>query len=61
MILLEYNLVKASAKPTMLWYFQKDLQTSILAKLQNKDHKLQSFVKIVKKTIVAKAKANLWS
>lgn len=60
-ILLAYNPVKASAKPTMLRYFQKGLQPSILAELQNEDHELKSFVQIVKKTISAKANAKLRS
>ena len=45
----------------MLRYFQKDLQPSILAKLQNKDLELKNFVQIVKKAVIAKAKANLRS
>lgn len=59
LILLDYNLIKALAKPTMLKYFQKDLKFFILAKLQNKDLELKSFVQIVKKVVIANAKANL--
>ena len=61
LILLLYNLVEAPAKSTILRYFQKDLRPSILAELQNKNHKLENFLQIVKKTVTAKAKANLWS
>ena len=43
-ILLEYDLVGAPAKPTMLRYFPKSLKASILAELQNKDLKLKNFV-----------------
>ena len=60
-ILLAFNLVKASAKSTMLKYFWKGLKPSILAELENKDLKLENFLKIVKKVLVAKAKANLRS
>ena len=61
LILLAYKLVGALVKPTMLKYLQKDLRPSIVAELQNENHKLKSFVQIVKKTVVAKAKANLQS
>ena len=61
LILLVYNLVGAPTKLTILRYFQEGLRSSILTKLQNEDHKLKSFVQIVKKAVVAKAKANLWS
>lgn len=44
----------------MLRYFQKDLKSSILAKLQNKNFKLENFVQIIKKVVVTKTKANLW-
>lgn len=44
----------------MLKYFQKSLKPFILTKLQNKDHELESFVQIIKKTIVAKAKIDPW-
>lgn len=58
-IFLEYNLIKALTKLTILKYLQEGLKSSILAELQNKDLKLESFVQIVKKTVVAKVKANL--
>ena len=60
-ILLAYDPVVAPAKPTIFIYFREGLQPSILAKLQNKDLKLESFVQIVKKAVVTKAKANLRS
>lgn len=44
----------------MLKYFRKGLRPSILAKLQNKNLELESFVQIIKKAVIAKAKANLW-
>lgn len=44
----------------MLKYFLKGLRSSILAELQNEDLKLENFIQIVKKPVVAKAKANLW-
>ena len=43
----------------MLKYFQDDLRPSILAELQNEDYELENFLQIVKKAVVAKAKANL--
>lgn len=43
----------------MLKYFQKSLRSFILANLQNKDLELKSFIQIMKKTVVAKAKVNL--
>ena len=39
----------------------RSLRPSILAELQNEDHELKSFVQIVKKEVVAEAKANLRS
>ena len=61
LILLLYDPVGAPTKPMILRYFQKGLRTSILAELQNEDHELESFVQIVKKAVVAKAKTNLRS
>ena len=43
----------------MLRYFQEGLRPFILAELQNEDLKLENFVQIVKKAVVAEAKANL--
>ena len=60
-ILLAYNPVGAPAESTMLRYFREGLRPSILAELQNEDHELESFVQIVKKAVVAEAKANLRS
>ena len=59
--MLIYNLIGASAEFTILRFFWKDLKPSILAKLQNKNFELKSFIYIVKKIVVDKAKANLWS
>ena len=58
-ILLEYNLIRAPTEPTMLRYFRECLRPSILAELQNEDLELENFVQIVKKAVVAEAKANL--
>ena len=60
-ILLEYDPIGAPTEPTMLRYFREGLRPSILAELQNKDLELENFVQIVKKAVVAKAKANLRS
>lgn len=60
-ILLEYNSLGVLTKFIMLKYFWKDLKFSILVKLQNKDFKLEIFIWIVKKTVIAEAKTNLWS
>ena len=60
-ILLAYDPVGAPAEPTMLRYFREGLRPSILAELQNEDLELESFVQIVKKAVVAEAKANLRS
>ena len=43
LILLAYDPIRALAVPTMLRYFWKGLRPSILAELQNKDHKLENF------------------
>lgn len=45
----------------MLWYIQKDLKSSILAKLQNEDLELEGFTQMIKKVEVAEAKTNLRS
>lgn len=58
-ILIKYNLIEASTKSILLKYFQKCLRLSILAKLQNENLKVESFIQIVKKAVVAKAKSNL--
>ena len=58
-ILLEYDPIRVPSKPTMLKYFQEGLRPFILAKLQNQDLKLESFVQMVKKTVVAEAKPSL--
>lgn len=60
LILLKYDSIKAQTKPTMLRYFWKSLKPSILARFYNKNLELKSFMWIIKKTIVTKAKANLW-
>ena len=60
-ILLAYDPVGAPAEPTMLRYFREGLRPSILAELQNEDLELESFLQIVKKAVVAEAKANLRS
>lgn len=59
LILLEYDPIKVTTKLTMLSYFRKNLRLSILIKLQNKNLELESFVQIVKKIVIAKAKTNL--
>lgn len=43
----------------ILSYFWEDLRSFILAELQNEHLELESFIQIVKKSVVAKAKANL--
>ena len=57
-ILLAYDPVGAPAEPTMLRYFREGLRPSILAELQNEDLELESFVQIVKKAVVTKAKTS---
>ena len=49
----------ASVKPIILKYYKKSLWLFILAKLQNKNLELENFCRIIKKAIIAKAKANL--
>ena len=58
-ILLEYDPIGAPTEPTMLKYFRKGSRLSILAEVQNEDLELKSFVQIVKKTVIAKAKTSL--
>ena len=55
-ILLKYNPVGASTKPTMLKSFQKDLKPFVLAELEYRDLELESFDQMVKKAVNAKAK-----
>ena len=57
--MLAYNLVGAPVKLLILRYFQKNLKLSMLAELQNKNLELESFFQVMKKVVVAKAKANL--
>lgn len=59
-ILLQYNPIRASIKPTILGYFWKNLKPFIQAKLEHQDLELKNFDQIVKKTINVKAKAALW-
>ena len=56
-ILLEYNPVEVSTKPTMLRYFREGLKPSVLAKLEHRDLELETFDQIVKKAVNAKAKS----
>lgn len=58
--LLKYDAIGALAKSTMLKYFQKSQRPFILAKPQNKNIKLESFIQIMKKLVITKAKVNLW-
>ena len=56
-ILLEYNLVGAPTKSTMLRYFREDLKPSVLAELERRDLKLENFDQMVKKAVDAEAKS----
>ena len=58
-ILLEYNLLKAPTKPTMLRFFQEGLKPSVLAKLEPRHLKLENFDQMLKKAVDAKAKSAL--
>ena len=58
LILLAYNPVGVPAEPTMLRYFREGPRPPILAELQNEDLELESFVQIIKKTVIAEAKAS---
>ena len=58
-ILLEYNLVGASIKPTILRYFREGLKLFVLAELEHQDLKLESFDQMVKKAVNAEAKSAL--
>ena len=42
-ILLEYDLVGALTKPTILRYFREGLKLSVLTKLEHRDLELESF------------------
>lgn len=59
LILLEYDPIRI-VKSIMLWYLSKNVKPCILTELQNKDLELENFVWIIKKTLIAKAKINLW-
>ena len=54
--MLEYDLVRALTKPTMLRYFWEGLKPSVLAELEHRDLKLESFDQMVKKVVNAEAK-----
>lgn len=58
-ILLEYDPVKAPTKSIILRYFQKGLKSSILAKLEHWDLKLESFNQMIMKAVNTKAKTAL--
>ena len=58
-ILLEYNLVGALTKLTMLRYFRKGLKSSVLVELEHWDLELESFDQIVKKAVDTEAKSAL--
>ena len=58
-IRLEYDLIGASTKSTMLRYFREDLKPFILAELEHWDLELESFNQMVKKAVDAKAKSTL--
>ena len=58
--MLEYNLVGASTKPTILKYFRKNLKPSVLAELEYQDLELKSSNQMVKKAVKVKAKMSLW-
>ena len=60
-ILLEYDPVGAPTKPTMLRYFWEGLKPSVLAELEHRDLKLESFDQMVKKAVNTKAKSALRS
>ena len=55
-ILLEYELVGAPTKPTMLRYFRKSLKPFVLAEVEHQNLELESFHQMVKKAVDAKAK-----
>lgn len=57
--MLEYELVGASTKHTMLKYFQEGLKLSVLAELEYQDLKLESFDQIIKKVVEVEAKSAL--
>ena len=59
--MLEYDLVGALTKPTMLRYFQKSLKPSVLAELEYRDLELESFDQMVKKVVNANTKSALRS
>ena len=60
-ILLEYDPVGASTKPTMLKYFREDLNPSVLAELEHQNLELESFDQMIKKAVNDKAKLALRS
>lgn len=57
---MKYNLVKNPAKSIILKYIQKNLKSFILAKLQEYDLELKSFISIIKKIVIVKVKTNIW-
>ena len=44
----------------MIWYIQKDLRPSVRVEIEQRGQELDSFEKLIKKAIDAKAKAALW-
>ena len=51
----------APVKDTIIWFFCKDLQLFLKVKINQYDHKLDSFIKLLKKTVDIKAITKLKS
>ena len=58
-ILIEFDYEWAPEEGTMIWYFWKGLRSSVKIDMEQRGQELDSFKKLVKKTVDAKAKAAL--
>ena len=58
-ILLEFDVNRASEETDLIWYFQEALKPSIKAEMKSQVDEYEHWEELVKKTVVAEAKAAL--
>ena len=59
-ILIEFNSKWTPEKGTMIWYSRKGLSPLVRIEMEQSSMELDSFKKLVKKAVDAKAKAAFW-
>lgn len=57
-VLKKFNLIAASNKDILIWYFQYGLHPSIWVQMDEQDCNLRNWNKAIKKTIDIKSKAS---